>query len=146
MEICRAKRISDGQWIEGNLIKLETDRSDADYVYYIIPEKTFGCWCKSGDALKFISPCYDVYSKTICQYIGVRDRNDRKIFKGDIVRREVFGNVILGEVVWFDVGFCGFYLKYKNEYYPMGKDEHTGKSNDEVIGNVYDNPKLCKKY
>lgn len=47
--------------------------------------------------------------------------------------------------MWLDIGFCGFYLKCQNSYYPMGKDEYTGKSDcDEVIGNIFDNPELMK--
>lgn len=82
--------------------------------------------------------------ETVCQCTGTPDKNNKNVYEGDIVRRELFGGeFIIGQVVWFDIGFCGFYLKSKNSYYPIGKDEHTGKSKcDEVIGNIFDNPEL----
>ena len=51
-------------------------------------------------------------------------------------------NYVIGQVVWIDIGFCGFYLKYENSCYHIGKIEQTGKSKDEVIGNIFDNPLL----
>lgn len=52
----KAKRTDNGEWVEGNLLKLKTDRVNINYMYYIIPEITNGSWCKQNFALKFISP------------------------------------------------------------------------------------------
>lgn len=80
------------------------------------------------------------------QYIGVPDKNGKEIFEGDIVKRKIFDDYVVGQVVWLDIGFCGFMLKSGNSYYHIGKSEHTGKSDcDEVIGNVYENTDLLKK-
>lgn len=108
-----------GIWIEGYL-------SDKDYIN---------------------SPEFDgelmVDESTICRCTGVPDKKKKNIFEGDIVKRQVFGSVIIGQVVWLDIGCCGFYLKCDNKYYPIGKEEHTGISkDDEVIGNIFDNPEL----
>lgn len=83
----------------------------------------------------------EVDPETVCQYTGLTDKNGRKIFEGDIVRRKIVDDYIIGQVVWFDTGFCGFHLKCGNRYYPIGKSEQTGISDcDEVIGNIFDNP------
>jgi len=80
------------------------------------------------------------------QYIGVPDKNGKEIYEGDIVRRKIFDDYVVGQVVWLDIGFCGFMLKCGNSYYHIGKSEHTGKSDcDEVIRNVYENTDLLKK-
>lgn len=83
---------------------------------------------------------------TVCQCTNVPDKNGTKIFEGDIVRRKIFESYIVGVVVWFDIGCCGFYLKHENSYYPIGKDEHTGMAaDDEVIGNIFENPEMLEE-
>ena len=80
------------------------------------------------------------------QYIGVDDKNGKGIYEGDIVKRKTFCDYVIGQVVWLDIGFCGFMLKCGNSYYHIGKSEHTGISVcDEVIGNVYENADLLKE-
>ena len=86
----------------------------------------------------------EVDPETICQYTGVPDKNGRKIFEGDICRREILGGIIIGQVVWIEYGMCGFKLKHGNDYYPIGKFEHTGRNGDEVIGKIFDNPELLE--
>ena len=88
----------------------------------------------------------EVDPETICRYTGVPDKNETKIFEGDICRREMLGGtIIIGQVVWIEYGACGFKLKYGNDYYPIGKFENTGRNGDEVIGNIFDNPELLEK-
>lgn len=111
----------DGRWIEGYL-------SDKNYINSTELD---------GEFL--------VDAETVCQCIGVPDKNRKLIFEKDIVRRERFGEFIIGEVVWFDIGFCGFHLKCGNSYFSMGKDEDTGISAiDEVIGNIFDDFELLE--
>lgn len=121
IHIFQGNRHLDGTWVKGFL-------SDKNYIDS--PEL-------EGELL--------VDPETVCQYTGVPDKNRRKIFEGDIVRRKMFDGYIVGVVVWFDIGVCGYYLKHGNTYYPIGADEHTGTAaGDEVIGNIFDNPELLE--
>ncbi len=138
----RAKRIESGEWVKGCLL--------IDYVtgQYFIHAKgnsvNESIKVNEDGCLKFFA--YEVDPETVCQYTGLTDRNGRKIFEGNIVRRKMFDGYIIGQVVWFDTGFCGFMLKRGNSYYHIGKSEHTGKVDcDEVIGNIYDNPELMER-
>lgn len=132
----RAKRLDNGEWAEGYVSKpgfTDVEGNIESYFFNVV------------DELGWISEC-EVFAETVCEYTGLADKNGRKIFERDIVKREMFGGFSFGEVVWLDVGFCGFELKTDiTSYYPIGKDEYTGKSDsDEVVGNIFDNPELLE--
>lgn len=136
----RGKKIN-GKWVAGCLL--------IDYVsgkYFIHAD---GNSVNESDktqeegCLKFFA--YEVDPETVCQYTGLSDKNGRKIFEGDIVKRKLLNSFVIGEVVWLDTGVCGFYLKCKSICYPIGKDENSKKSEcDEFIGNIFDNTELLK--
>ena len=91
---------------------------------------------------------YSVDKRTVGQYIGLTDRNGKKVFEGDILKSywdEVYPEDFCYEVVlWYDNGWC---IKqgtatpdrldgiYKNDCLVYS----------EVVGNVYDNPELLEK-
>lgn len=87
-----------------------------------------------------------VIPESISQYTGLIDENGNKIFEGDIIRRKLFGEgYAVGQIVWNDIGVCGYCLKSGDNLYPIGKAKHTGRAiDDEVIGNIFDNPELLK--
>lgn len=87
---------------------------------------------------------YIVYADTVGQYTGMRDKNDKKIFEGDIVRyvksQELF------TVEWHGVfaQFVFFELKKPSKATRAFKDMFLSSRYYEVIGNIYDNPELLK--
>lgn len=130
----RGKKPLSGEWVEGYFSKFYSNADVVpNYMIFAIDEQG-----KNSEP-------YNVDPETVCQYTGTPDKNRRKIFERDIVRRKLFEEYIIGEVVWQDIGVCGFYLKCGNKYYPIGKDEYVEMSScDEVIGNIFDNPELLK--
>ena len=79
-----------------------------------------------------------MYADTVGQYTGIRDRNEKQIFEGDIV--DIFKNEERGVIQWdedtarFVISMSGVVADFDNYW---GKDL-------EVIGNIYDNPDLCE--
>ena len=113
----RGKRKFNGKWVFGSLVhvKYATIIADWDGVSY-----------------------YDVDPDTVGQYTGLKDRNGREIYEGDILRDE-FDRVF--RVYWVD-GEARFAIrqkKRKTEYFMVISHIHPV-----VIGNIWDNPELLK--
>jgi uncharacterized phage protein (TIGR01671 family) len=83
--------------------------------------------------------------KSIGQYTGLKDCNDKEIFEGDIIEIEQGSNQksFRGLVVYDDYMFDieDFYLPYY-DYPTIAFSE--GTQSMEVIGNIYNNPDLLK--
>lgn len=81
-----------------------------------------------------------VQSETVGQYIGLTDKNGKKIFEGDIVKSKVHfihGYKTAKGVIVYE--YDGFKLLVNNEYKQI-----TYYSLCKVIGNIHDNPELLK--
>jgi len=71
----------------------------------------------------------------IMQYTGLKDKNGKEIYEGDIVKIKY--RDYLGIIKWRD---CGFYI---NERDYAKKDFVLNiTSTEEIIGNIYESPEL----
>lgn len=127
--LSKAKRIDNGEWVEGYLIFSFTG------IPYIVQEY---------DHILEVMQMYEVDISTICQCTGLKDKNGRLIFENDILSGHIDVEFPEDEtrkrVVWHENGWC------TNE---PGCDDYEelddfDSENFEVIGNMIDNPELLE--
>lgn len=131
----KAKRLDNGEWVEGNLITNERNEKQK-YIGYIFDER-------NGVINDF--DIVEVIPTTLCQYTGLVDKNGKKIWENDICdRKEKYP-----EIVVFNEG--DWQLDYS---YVFGKEIHSDACNlgfyvcerncVEVVGNIFDNADLLE--
>lgn len=110
-----------GNWVHGNL----DDQGDMIEIF----NRDNGMFSKAV-----------VMPKTVGQYTGFKDKNNKEIYEGDILR---FDGVDIMYVAW-DKEYTGFSL-----IEPTGHVASAGLGNwttedTEVIGNIFENKELLK--
>ena len=109
----RGKRICDGEWVYGDLLHLPHGTAILTNGYAnVIPE-------------------------TAGQYTGIKDKNGKKIFEGDITRHRssYSGNMVIAVVKYED----GCFLAMPDKYSGFNLSD-----NIEVFGNIHDDIELLE--
>ena len=128
--ICRAKRIDNGEWVEGYYVKA-LDMYDKE-IHVIFDTTTTLYSCGETSGFKLVVP------ETVGQYTGFTDKNGNKIFEGDIVR----GRHNSYEIVYDGEEEGGWVLGFQSE--PLYSIGGANSKQYEVIGNVFDTTELLE--
>ena len=139
--LSRGKRKDNGEWVTG---------------YYVFQRKRSGVFGQKISELDFDrhliidlrGNSHEVIPETVVRCTGLKDKNGKPIFEGDILKfvnddREISLYVVIWNtsLLSWQVQEISHYVK--NDY--CGFDELCEFGNTEVIGNIHDNPKLLQR-
>lgn len=132
----KAKRLDNGEWVEGYL--------------YGIWEKRYILWGMTNDIPNMI----EVDTSTICQCTGLKDKNGNLIWENDVVK-DLFSDAC-AQIKYGSYQSCfdstktehvGFYVDWLGKYtkrYRKDLGYWIHMVDEEVIGNIFDNPELLE--
>ena len=121
----RGKRVDNGEWVEGNYVHRTKFYGDPDDKHFILV---------GGEFDYDFYDAFEVDPETVGQYIGIKDRNGKKIFELDIISHVKFPDEP-ALICWHENGFAIKGLWYST-------DILSRKADIEVVGNIHDNPEL----
>lgn len=152
----RAKRIDNGEWVEGNLI---TDEKDHDHAY-------IGFLFGVIDGAVHDTDIIEVDQSTICQCTGLKDMNGKLIWENDILmshgNKNDLSKAVFGEFFVIDADtlenverVTGWHYEIiptdalsKCEPFCLSMpltEEYIKRCEFEAVGNIFDNPELMEQ-
>ena len=143
----RGKRLDNGEWVEGYLYEHEpplvgivSENDEPEASKWFITRTGFADW-NMPRPVEFV----EIDPSTVGQYTGLKDKNGKRIFEGDILGSRydnLYPDDVAIEVVkWFR---NGWYIQQENNL-PDALCEYGVLPYSEVIGNIHDNPELLKE-
>lgn len=132
----RGKRIFDnGQWVEGCLLNVTLDGK----TWHLIFGDDFQRTGLGITAMQHAA----VNPATVGQYTGLKDKNGKRIFEGDICKNDKTGGIVF--VAWHGTmaGFVWSKKKWCDNLFDFGELFRV-HDKYKVIGNIHDNPELME--
>lgn len=136
-EIMFRGKMDDGEWVYGS--------------FCMDAREQFNGLCgvdgfiRLYDKTKGKMQTYEVDRETVGQYTGLKDKNGKRIFEGDILGSKYDDlypdNVTVDVVKWFRNGW----YTQQGESLPDAMDGDGVIPYSDVIGNIHDNPELLEE-
>lgn len=124
----KAKRIDNGEWIEGYVVR----KHGLYFIYSIVNSES----CRQNN--------YEIISETLCQFTGLCDKNGKRIWESDVVWLVCDGKEHIYQIVW-DNSELDFKAANGEENYGTNYEYLLCCDEIKVIGNIFDQPELLQE-
>lgn len=120
----KAKRIDNGEWVEGNLVNSVYHKNDV-------------CVGTYGSNVGM----HEVDISTICQCTGLKDKNGKLIWENDIINTDKGKAVVIWDKAEWRIKWIKDTIWRKDLHFWTNEDDWKCKA----IGNKFDNPELLEE-
>lgn len=126
----KAKRIDNGEWVEGYYVKKYDLLGKRHLILYV------------DNYVRWV--CAEIDPETLCQFTGKTDKNGKRIWESDVVWLVYDGKEHIYQIVW-DNSELDFKATNGEENYGSNFEYLLCCDEIEVIGNIFDNPELLQE-
>lgn len=111
----KAKKLSDGKWVKGSLVKT--------------PFGTFIEWYEDSICNK-----REVDPSTVCMFTGLKDCEGKELFENDLIH--FIGHKPIGKVIWSEENYAFMVASENEALYWLSDVQEIDKM--EIVGNKFD--------
>lgn len=138
----KGKRVDNGKWVEGYLVKwINPLTLIPKFLILTQEEQISGITGEPIGYLETEMSRYEVDPLSVCQFTGLTDKNNKKIFESDIVNCKTAAYFFRNCKVVYRKSLARYCVVDANGLiYPMDEGFEY-----EIIGNFFDNPEFFER-
>lgn len=101
--------------------------------------------CQQGDIERYTEMSVEFDEVELMQSTGLFDKNNKEIFEGDVVRQVRTQPTTKNETITGVVTMIEGAWLIMNDYEQLASDLWSETDENEIIGNIYENPELLEE-